>query len=510
MHSLLYPFFVISSILVSQASPLPYIFDRAVNDTTSLAPTPQNFQRQLGPLLARGASIYFPGSPKFQIASSRWSSFEAPNIAVVVEPANARDVATTVSFANKFGIPYLAVNKGHGSTSTLGAVKNGIEIHVRSLNSVTVNADGKSASLGGGIYNQELIDNLWSQGKASASGSCACVGVMGAGLGGGLGRYQGFYGLIADNLIDADIVLASGKTITVSEKSNSDLWWGLRGAGHNFGIVTRFTMKIYDSPAQNWYFAQFVFTQAKLEKMIGLVNTMMTNGNQPRELMNYYLFAWNPAISTTEPVVIFTIYYIGTKEQASRYTKPYFDLGPVFQNDSMVAYPTLASASGLGDEDFSCAHGFNRVQYPVGLLNYNISSIRAVYELFKEQTLAVPALNLSTVVFEGYSLQGVKAVPAASTAYPHREDNILASILAVYAPNPSLDSTAIPWARKIRDLMHTGQPGRKLNAYVNYAFGDETQEMVYGHEPWRLERLRGLKRKYDPRGEFNFYEPIKV
>ncbi|KAL8869322.1 MAG: hypothetical protein Q9198_007918, partial [Flavoplaca austrocitrina] len=145
---------------------------------------------------------------------------------------------------------------------------------------------------------------------------------MGAGLGGGLGRYQGFYGLIADNLIDADVVLGSGKTITVSEKSNSDLWWGLRGAGHNFGIVTRFTMKIYDSPAQNWYFAQFVFTQDKLEKMVGLVNAMMNNGNQPRELMNYYLYAWNPAISTTEPVVIFTIYYIGTKEQAARYTKP--------------------------------------------------------------------------------------------------------------------------------------------------------------------------------------------
>ncbi len=58
--------------------------------------------------------------------------------------------------------------------------------------------------------------------------------------------------------------------------------------------------------------------------------------------------------------------------------------------------------------------------------------------------------------------------------------------------------------------MHSGQPGRQLNAYVNYAFGDETQEMVYGYEPWRLERLRGLKKKYDPKGKFNFYEPIKV
>lgn len=62
----------------------------------------------------------------------------------------------------------------------------------------------------------------------------------------------------------------------------------------------------------------------------------------------------------------------------------------------------------------------------------------------------------------------------------------------------------------MRDLMHAGQPGRRLNVYVNYAFGDETQEQVYGYEPWRLQRLRELKKKYDPQGRFNFYEPIKI
>ena len=80
----------------------------------------------------------------------------------------------------------------------------------------------------------------------------------------------------------------------------------------------------------------------------------------------------------------------------------------------------------------------------------------------------------------------------------------------MYSPNTSLDNLAISWARQIRDLMQSGQPGRKLNAYVNYAFGDEGQQAVYGYEPWRLARLQGLKRKYDPQGRFNFYEPIAV
>ena len=123
---------------------------------------------------------------------------------------------------------------------------------------------------------------------------------MGAGLGGGMGRFQGYYGLIADNIVDADLVLADGETITVSDSSNPDLFWGLRGAGHNFGIVTRFTIKTYDSPVNDWYFAQFVYTQDKLEAFVTQVNEMVKNGTQPKELMNFFIYAWNPQISTTE------------------------------------------------------------------------------------------------------------------------------------------------------------------------------------------------------------------
>lgn len=123
---------------------------------------------------------------------------------------------------------------------------------------------------------------------------------MGAGLGGGHGRYEGFYGLLSDNIIDAEVVLASGSMVTVSPNFHPDLWWGLRGAGHNFGIVTQFTLKIHDYPVSHWYFAIFIFTQDKLEAMVTQVNKMMGNGGQPKELMNYFVYAWNPAISTTE------------------------------------------------------------------------------------------------------------------------------------------------------------------------------------------------------------------
>ena len=133
-----------------------------------------------------------------------------------------------------------------------------------------------------------------------ATGACGCVGVMGAGLGGGVGRVQGLYGLILDNMIDADVVLANGSRVLVSEESYADLWWGLRGAGHNFGIVTRFSYKIYDLPCPEHYYAQLIFTQDKLEQIFALINGLM-EGTLPQYIGAILVtYAWMLPVSTAE------------------------------------------------------------------------------------------------------------------------------------------------------------------------------------------------------------------
>lgn len=76
--------------------------------------------------------------------------------------------------------------------------------------------------------------------------------MMGPGLGGGFGRYQGYFGLVVDNIISMNVVIADGSFITISASSHADLYWGMRGAGHNFGIVTSFDYKIHDQPVVNW------------------------------------------------------------------------------------------------------------------------------------------------------------------------------------------------------------------------------------------------------------------
>ena len=121
---------------------------------------------------------------------------------------------------------------------------------------------------------------------------------MGPGLGGGFGRYQGWYGLVLDNILEMDVVLADGFLTKVSETSHADLFWGMRGAGHNFGIVTKFKYQINDNPAPSWTTATLIYTENKLEEFYTQANVLGLK--QPKQLTGYSVFALDPQISATE------------------------------------------------------------------------------------------------------------------------------------------------------------------------------------------------------------------
>lgn len=96
------------------------------------------------------------------------------------------------------------------------------------------------------------------------------------------------------------MVLASGTAITVSEAATPDLWWAMRGAGHNFGVVTSFRKEIHPRPVESWYYVNYIFMQDKLEQLFEVVNKQINNGTQPKELITGLIYLWDPAISTTE------------------------------------------------------------------------------------------------------------------------------------------------------------------------------------------------------------------
>lgn len=130
--------------------------------------------------------------------------------------------------------------------------------------------------------------------------------MLGPMLGGGHGLLQGQHGLLADQLVEAQIVLANGTALTVSQNSHPDLFWAIRGAGHNFGIVTEFKYKIYNVSRRTWAYEALTFTGDKLEDLYQLTNEMMKT--QPSEVMNYAIIFRVPGVDvvnvSSTPLVI--------------------------------------------------------------------------------------------------------------------------------------------------------------------------------------------------------------
>lgn len=124
-------------------------------------------------------------------------------------------------------------------------------------------------------------------------------------------------------------------------------------------------------------------------------------------------------------MIVFIVEYAGTKVQAEPLYAPFLTLNPVVATNVTVPYTGVAHASGSGVEDPVCAKGLSWKLFPVGLQVYNITTNRAIYNIYSKMVRENPEFNNSVVQFEGYSMQAVKAVDPASTAYAHRADNLL-------------------------------------------------------------------------------------
>lgn len=176
----------------------------------------------------------------------------------------------------------------HGFSQGLSQIKNGLEIYTGAFNHVVVDADTNTLTCGGATTFGDAIEAGYRAKKVFrmsyfsifinyitdliATGSSSCVGMLGAGLGGGIGRLQGLYGLIIDNILSVRIMLPNTTVVTASEDTNPELFWGIRGAGFNFGFVLNATFRVYDQVNNGMHMnADFLYpanaTQSFFEKL---------------------------------------------------------------------------------------------------------------------------------------------------------------------------------------------------------------------------------------------------
>lgn len=386
----------------------------------------------------------------------------------------------------------------------------GIAINLHKLSGVAVAANGQTATIAGGTNSKVVIDALWNAGKQAVTGTCECVSYMGPALGGGHGWLQGRHGLIADQFVSLKIVLADGTLKTVSATSNSDLWWAMRGAGHNFGIVTSVTIKVYPIVNTNWAIETLMFTGDKVKALYQAANDhILKNGNQSVDIINWSYWMNIPQIDPNGPVIEFYIIQEGVSAVDPAYTAPFHALGPIAITPQNGTYRDVSAWVGISLDGPPCQNaGAANPRFPIYLPTYNATAQQELYAAFAAGTKASSPFANSLFMFEGYSTQGVDAIDSASAAYAFREDNLLIAPLIQYTPtNAARDQQAAQLGNQLRQILHRGSGRTQLHTYVNYAYGTESTKEWYGHDQWRQDRLKALKTKYDPKRRFNFYAP---
>lgn len=202
------------------------------------------------------------------------------------------------------------------------------------------------------------------------------------------------------------------------------------------------------------------------------------------------------------------ILYEGSAKSMLRTFAPLQRCNPISSEAKSIGWPSASEAMGRGFSGLSSQKGISIYRFPVGATSFSYPSMKRTYDHFAADMAAQPAFAYSLVLWEAYATHAVKAVPDAAAAIADRGDDMLVAAMVIYPPEleAEVGEDAERFGRELRG--HLVDDGGELHAYVNYAHGDEGTEAIYGHQGWRLERLRRLKSEFDPENRFGFYSPI--
>lgn len=339
-----------------------------------------------------------------------------------------------MKYAGANSIQFLAMGGGHGYTTTFKALQSGLEIDLSSFNSVTVDAAASTVTVGGGTKFRDLFGPLYSVGKELQTGSGSCVGVMGATLGAGVGRYQGLHGLIIDSLQSVNMVIANGSLITASETENSVLFWGMRGAGFNYGIVYEATFQAHDLTNNGSVFnADFKFAPSLNGTYFNILKSF--EGKIPAPLSLFTLVVWDPDFGVSlspfvfatadtscyKPVIILNAAYAGPEAEARTLLQPFIDLPYLQRNLTQLTWDVLDSSALFGLDSAFCVTGGLHSLWAVGVAQIDVPTHVAFFTDIVGFLNDHPDARTTSYEIEFFATEAVQAVPDDATAYPYRD-----------------------------------------------------------------------------------------
>ncbi|ODM21323.1 hypothetical protein SI65_02166 [Aspergillus cristatus] len=456
---------------------------------------------QLG--LSSATEFFNPSYSDWTNETQRWTTHEAPKYVVAVRPSTEVDVQKLVAFAANHSIPFLATGGAHGFTTSYGALHNGIMLDLSSFRTVSVDADANTMSIGAAVRFGDVFEPLYNAGKEITTGTSSCVGMLGATLGGGVGRYNGLHGMILDALISVRLITATGEVVTASTTENSDLFWGVRGAGFNYGIVIEATYRVTDLTSQLVTNADFNFPLNASTAIISFLKSLETEMPEKLSLIALvtYVAEYGGLTFTLNAA------YPGPKHELIQLLNPLLHkITPLRQNITVIPWKDLTYTAFFAAEPSmaACVKGLYRNVYGGSVKSYDISSFDTFFHNMQGFYTTYPDAQSSVFFIEQFSKNKTMSIPDNSTAYPYRD--VTAHLLWNFGYPTGLEDTVNEFAINARASLQNSSGFSSQQIYVNYGHGDESSEVLYGAR--KLPQLRSLKKLWDPENVFRFNNPL--
>jgi len=428
-------------------------------------------------------------------ARSIWNAMIDRRPAAIVQCAGTADVIDAVGFAREHELP-LAVRGGGHNIAGSALRDDGLVVDLSTMRSVAVDPRTKTARVEGGATLADFDHEAQAFGLATPLGINSTTGVAGLTLGGGFGWLTRKYGYTIDNLRSVELVTADGELRHISEDSHPDLFWGIRGGGGNFGVVTSFEFDLHEVGPEVLCGPIVYHGDDAVDVM---KNLREFNANAPEEFSGWAVLRGAPPLPFLPEevhgvgVALVVAFYAGDVEAGEEVMAPLRAYGdPIADAVQPTPYAAFQQA-------------FDPLLEP-GARNYwkshNLAELSdTAIETAVEYAENLPS-PLSEIFFAQVGGEGAR-VPADATAYPHRN---VAYIMNVHTrwTEPEQDDDCVAWAREFYDAMASHATGGAYVNFISESAGEESR--AYGEN---YDRLVALKDEYDPTNLFSTNQNVK-
>lgn len=436
-------------------------------------------------------TVITPDDEPYHDARAVWNGRIDRFPALIVRVSSEEDVAAAIRFARTHDLQIAVRGGGHHVTGS-AVVDDGLVVDLSELTDTAVDPEAGRVRVGAGVRVSDLLGATGEHGLAVPCGSAAHNGVAGSTLGGGIGWVRRKHGLGIDALRSVDLVTVDGEHLTASETERERLFWGVRGGGANFGVVTSFEFECFElgpevAVAQVGYPAPDAESTAEVYRGYRECVT-----EAPDEVTSMAVrmavppFPFVPAEFHGSPIVMFLAVYAGDPSAGEQALRPFREIGE----------PAMDMSDRM---PFMAVHEIANQLFPIGN-RYSWHSLYAdelsgdLVERMSRAGARIPGPETSVTLWHMGGAVG--DVPSDGTAYAWRDAEFLVSLDTGWR-DPRADEAHLAWAERTWHELRACDATLEgfYPGFPGFVTGRERAQMAYGGN---LERLTRLKAEYDP------------